>query len=365
MSVLLQVGRAQVLMVYPAGQTEVRTITNGQTLDQLLQGALGASLQYRFAYLVRGGYEFFRQATRRQLTMPEVPALPPAEAEASGVLNLDTGMGTREQLRLDDLLSRPDMQVFPVDIAQLARGGHLEQNVELRAGDIIFLSYGPHQAGVIGRGPKLVQLSGLGQGGTYGLLPGETLADLLRLAGYLESPQLDLRNVLIESHDSDGRLKRIVANIDPVSSDLDLEQVQLAHRDTVRVMPYLNHVFVVGSVKAAGVQAYNPTYKVLDYIAQAGGANTDAHLRFVKVLRQGRTVGAEITQTQSFNVDLGKDLKGQPAEGYSIIPGDIIFVPSKGYEPSIRDVTSAMSSLFLGINFFEDSVGSNPATTTD
>ena len=38
-------------------------------------------------------------------------------------------------------------------------------------------------------------------------------------------------------------------------------------------------------VKTAGAHGYNPTYKVLDYIAQAGGANTDAHLRFVKVLR--------------------------------------------------------------------------------
>jgi protein involved in polysaccharide export with SLBB domain len=365
---LLALGQSEVLLVLPTGRSTLRTVRNGDTVYDLLASLFPTELRYRYAYVIRGGYEYFRTVTRQSRVVLEAPALPPAEASGSGTLQLDTGMGAREQLRLETLLDNPNVQSFRIDIAQLLRAGRLEENLELRAGDIIFVTYGDAGRGVVGRGPKLVQLVTSDQnasaenptlGTTYGLLPGESLADLLRIAGYEESPHLDLRNVLIESHDADGRLKRIVANLDPASSSLNLERVQLAHRDTVRIVPYLDQVFVVGSVQTAGALSYNPTYKVLDYIAQAGGASGDAHLRFVKVLRQGRTVGADITETQAFNVDLGQDLKGQAAAGYSIIPGDIIFVPSKGYEPSIRDVTSAMSSLFLGINFFEDLVGGN------
>ena len=366
---LLEIGHGEVLIATPTGRTTIRTFTNGQTLYEVLSSFLADDMRYRFAYVVRGGYDLFRTVTRHPMNA-EVPAAPPAE---SGVLDFDTGMGTREVLRLNDLLSRSDIHSFKVDLAQLTRGAQLEQNIELRAGDIVFLTYGEQGAAVIGGGPKLVKLVTIPTpapgaqagsnpvGTTYGLLPGETLADLLRLAGYEESPDLDLRNVLIESHGADGQLKRIVANLDPASSDLDLSTVQLAHRDTVRIVPYINQVFVVGSVRTAGAFGYNPTYKAMDYLTLAGGPAGDAHLRFVKVLRQGRTVGARVEQPQTFNIDLGKDLKGLPAEGYSIIPGDIIFVPSKGYEPSIRDVTSAMSSIFLGINFFEDLV--NPPST--
>lgn len=363
---LLDVGRGQVLIVTPTGRTTLRTFNNGQTLYEVLISFLDQDLRYRFAYVIRGGYDLFRNVTR-QPTSIEAPALPPAE---SGVLDYDTGMGTREQLRLDALLARPGVQSFKVDLAQLTRGAQLEQNIELRAGDIVFLTYGEQGTTVVGRGPKLVQLVTTPQvvagavpvipvATTYGLLPGETLADLLRLAGYEELPELDLRNVLIESHGADGQLKRIVANLDPASSDLDLSTVQLAHRDMVRIVPYVNQVFVVGSVRTAGAFPYNPTFKALDYLTLAGGPAGDAHLRFVKLLRPQRTVGLREEQTQMYNVDLGKDLKGQAAAGYSIVPGDVIYVPSKGYEPSIRDVTSAMSSIFLGINFFENIVGNN------
>jgi protein involved in polysaccharide export with SLBB domain len=370
---LLDVGRGQVLIVTPAGRTTLRTFNNGQTLYEVLGSFMSDDLRYRFAYVIRGGYDLFRSVTRRPVSF-DAPAMPPAEA---GVLDFDTGMGTREQLRLDALLARPDVQSFKVDIAQLTRAAQLEQNIELRAGDIVFLTYGEQGTTVVGRGPKLVQLVVVPPtppsagvltppqplATTYGLLPGETLGDLLRLAGFEESPELDLRNVLIERHDASGQLRRIVANLDPASSDLDLSTVQLAHRDTVRIVPYVNQVFVVGSVRTAGAFAFNPMYKALDYITLAGGPTGDAHLRFVKLLRPQRTVGLREQQTQMFNVDLGRDLKGQGAEGYSIVPGDIIFVPSKGYEPSIRDVTSAMSSLFLGINFFEDLVGTNGSSS--
>jgi hypothetical protein len=349
---LVAVGRAPIMIVYPTGRTATRNIVNGQTLFDVL----GGGLQYRTAYVVRGGYDLLRRVTRQQpAPVAEVPALPPAEAVANGIVQSDTGMSTREELRLESLITTPGVQVFTVDIAQLLRAGRLDtQNVELRAGDIVFLRYGPLET-VIGRGPKLVSIIGVPQSGTYGLLPGETLADLLRMSGFMEAPSLDLRNVLIERYDADGELRRIVANIDPASSSLDLSTVQLEHRDIVRIQPYVNQVFVVGSVHAGGGFGYNAKYKALDYLALAGGPNTDAHLKFVKLIHQDRTVGTERRQPEVLTINLAQDMKGLPQENYEIRPGDILYFPPKGFEPTIRDVTAALSSVFLGINYFDNS----------
>jgi protein involved in polysaccharide export with SLBB domain len=355
---LLGIGRGQVLIVYPEGRMHGRSMVNGQTLNDLLSTVLEDGLQYRYAYIARGGYELFRQATRQQVQPLELPAAPPGElGDSGGVVQQDTGMVLREQLRLEALAAEPGVQVITVDLAGL-RSARPGENVELRAGDIIFLAYAP-RAATQGRpgARRQVQISGTAQPGVYQLLPGETLADLLQLSGFQELPNLDLRNVLIERFDADGELRRIVVNLDPASSDLDLASVELAHRDTVRITPYINQVFVVGSVRESGAYGFNPSFKALDYITLAGGPSADAHLKFVKIVRQDRTVGAESNQPAMYSLNLADDFKGRPQEGYSILAGDIIYVPPKGYEPNLRDVTSALNTVFLGISFFDELVG--------
>ncbi|MDQ3023802.1 MAG: polysaccharide biosynthesis/export family protein, partial [bacterium] len=361
---LLSIGRAQVMLVFPEGRFSVRSMVNGQTLYDMLSSFMGGGLEYRYAYVVRGGYEMFRQATRQTvLPLGEMPALPFAESGGGGVIESGTSMGLREALRLETLLAEPGAQLFALELSAM-RSARPGENLELRAGDIIFLSYGPREASVpVNR--KLVSISGVTRPGTYQLLPGETLRELLQLSGFRESPNLDLRNVLIERRDASGKLGRLVLNLDPVSGGgLDLGAVELAHRDTVRITGYINQVFVVGSVQAGGAYGFNAAFKALDYIALAGGPAADAHLKFVKIVRHERIVGAEKTRPQMFNINIADDFNGVEQDGYSIMPGDILYIPPKGFEPNLRDITSALNTVFLGFSFFDDLLGNGNGVVT-
>ncbi|HEX9745958.1 MAG TPA: polysaccharide biosynthesis/export family protein, partial [bacterium] len=217
-----------------------------------------------------------------------------------------------------------------------------EENFYLKYGDVIYIP----------QAETSVTLSGFRRSGTIEVLPGESWVDVLNIGG---KPNLTSNeaNMVIERRDSDGQIIEMFYNLNYLS-ETELNELEIRDRDRLKLMPYDNDIFVLGEVNSPGSFGYSPTSTVIDYLAMAGGTTSDAHLRFVALLRPPRDPKAPLEDAELIQVDVTEALiSGTIEEGFTLQPGDILYVPNKGQEITLGTVLSGMSVLVNAIRLFE------------
>ena len=163
---------------------------------------------------------------------------------------------------------------------------------------------------------------------------------------------MDISNLVLERHDPDGQLSQVYYNLNYLE-DEDLEKVPVIDRDRLMAVEHEGNVYVLGEVNAAGSFEYTPSQTPLDYLAMAGGATPDAHLRFVVIVRPPRDPSALLEDSEIFAVDLIEAVtSGAPAASVSMEPGDILFVPDKGETINFSTILSSLSVLVNAVRLF-------------
>jgi len=236
-----------------------------------------------------------------------------------------------------------DPLVTIVDPLEFSLEGLIEQrNFYLEYGDVIYV---PDPAVV-------TEMRGFRRPGIYEVLPGETWSDLIAYAG---QPGLnsDISSMLLERYSESGELEQIYYNLNLLDEG-QLNRIPLQNRDRLRVSTTVTSVFVLGEVGESGSFNYTPSLGPLDYIALAGGATPDAHLRFVSLVRPPRDPSAPLETSEVFQVDLVETINaGAASSRVAVQPGDIIYVPDRGEEFNFGDVLSSVGVVINAIRLFD------------
>lgn len=362
---LASFGRIRIAITGPYVGSQIRDLENRETLYDLLKDTMASTLRYRRIAVIRGyGSLFATLAAQPQAGSAAAAGLGGATEAAAQAVVAHTPGGTIDSLTsalnhnrwVEDALSDPAARVEWFDSRDMLRGGDLGAlNFRLEEGDIIFMP-----------APEvLVEVDGVSLSGLYGLLPGESLADLMQLCGYVNNPEADLRNLVVQRYDDSGCFEQAVVNAAPVAGDLErLSGFIMRNRDVVRIVDSLKQVFVLGEVGRPGVVDYNPTMQLMDYLAVGGGISEDAHLPFIAIVRHARDLGRPCLATDIVPVDLRVLYRGECPEDWRILPGDVIYVPPKGASITLSTVTSAVNTLFLGLNFFDNLNDGNSSSSS-
>jgi polysaccharide biosynthesis/export protein len=175
--------------------------------------------------------------------------------------------------------------VQSLDVYDYVLAGDASRDVRLETGDVVFVPV--HGAQVQIQGEVI-------RPGTYELLPGETLAELVRMAGGF-SPSASRRRVQIQrivppsERTMPGR-DRYVVDVGPQGmQDGTAPAFALEAGDRVRVFPIAERVraqvSVTGNVWLDGIQGFVPGMKLSDALRAAGGLRPDTYLGEVLISR--------------------------------------------------------------------------------
>lgn len=186
--------------------------------------------------------------------------------------------------------------------------------------------------------------------GTFEVLPGENLRDILTLAGGPD-PFGDLANAVIDRPHDDGTFERI--HIDLMEYWHGDKEFQLLDRDRIFVPSKDFDVFILGAVGLPGRYPFVEGKAVEQYIADSAGFLGEAHLAFVTVIRPGPKYGNEVSQ--KFNVNLKEILNEKFSTKHDqgvfsqprviLEPGDIIMVPYNGNDNQNRNLGTILNVL--------------------
>ena len=275
-------------------------------------------------------------------------------------------------------LNKADLstQVIPFNLGKAVLQGDEANNLELMAGDVVTVFSQKDVRVPVSRQTRLVAVFGeVGAPGTYQLLPGETLPQLIARAGGL-TPQayvygiefsreetrarqrenlrqaiarLESLSAVQAARDAAnkttdvaaanqaaissaatqaqiGRLSRVEPNgrialeLEPVATLDQLPAVPLEHEDQILVPTRPAFVTVAGAVVNNNAFLWKPGKTVGDYIA-AAGVDEAAEVSNMFVLRADGTVSHASESRGLFG--------GGGLEGQALNPGDAIVVPNK------------------------------------
>jgi len=337
----------------------VRVKNGTRLLEALEQNKINTGGQYRRIHLIRGGFDFtsfvksVASAGSTAVEEREGAIVIRAKKPESAVRRDTYGVVGGANLRawVEERKKDPTSKVYVIDpLVAVVQGDNESANILLKPGDVIFVP-APE---------KVVQIFGVSKEGFYELLEEETLGDLLYLSGSVDF-QTDLRNSVVERRDERGRLSRVVLNLS--SSDESARQAEsfpLANGDVIRLIPFERRVFVFGEVYRAGAFSYNPELTVADYLAMAGGMTDNANTGWIQLIRHPRELGKPEEPTEVITVNFKKLQKGHPPDAnYAVMPGDVIYVPPKGFKLTYRDVIQTIATIFTGFNVFTDGGGTS------
>jgi len=303
-----------------------------------------------------------------------------------------------ERLNKSDLTT----QVIPFNLGKAVLQGDDANNIELLAGDVVTVFSQKDVRVPVSRQTRMVSLLGeVGAPGTYQLLPGETLPQLIARAGGL-TPQAYVYGIEFSREETRqrqrenlnaaivrlealsavqaareaanrtnegaaaqaistaatqaqiGRLSRMEPNgrialeLQPTSGSLvDLPNVPLEHQDQIIVPTKPAFVTVAGAVVNNNAFLWKPGKTVGDYINSAG-LDDAAELSNMFVLRADGTV-MHANESRGF-------FGGRNLQSASLNPGDAIVVPNKlDYETwgralvrNLKDWSQIFSQFGLG-----------------
>lgn len=340
---LLEAGQFQVFVYGPDQPGQMLQLDNGaQLLDVLEKLELTANPRYRRLHLVRGGFDYASLAGMARSGSPVSVdgqgqtmglSAPAAVCRSSGRNVSHHGW----QEWINERLESPQSSVWVIDPLELTLEGNIsELNIQLANHDVIYLP-APQQS---------VDLLGVSRSGRYELLPGETLGDILRLTGS-HNILTDLSNTMVRRYDSSGALTQWILNLEQGSDSLEAAAgFELKHNDVVQVATRENRVFVLGEVFESGAFDFRTDATVLDYIALAKGHTPDANLAWIAIIRPPRNRIEPLEQADIVRVNFKEIHKGHPlATDIYPLPGDVVYVPPKGYEFKFENIVQAYSSL--------------------
>ncbi|MCB1221177.1 MAG: polysaccharide biosynthesis/export family protein [Planctomycetales bacterium] len=349
---LLSRGRFEVFVFGPDFPGRIFQLENGASLiDVVSEMELDKQTLYRRLHLLRGGFDFGKVSNPAPETLyaaegQAIITLPSNAVARKSVASLPEYTNWRqwvEQRKQD-----PATTVSVVDPLLLTMEGELSRyNVALHDKDVVYIP-SPEQ---------YVTLTGTTNSGSFELMPGETLGDMLRLSGTLDYTA-DLVNSVIYRFDDYGNLERLILNLHPALSDYSLiEDFELHNRDIISIVPRENRIFVLGEVNAAGAFGFREDENVLDYIAEAGGETPDAHLAWIAVIRQNRDRLEPGIAPEVIRVNFKEIHKGFPlCTDIFLQPGDVIYVPPKGKSFEFGEVLSTMSTLITGYAVVDNTI---------
>lgn len=186
---------------------------------------------------------------------------------------------------------------------------------------------------------------GVARPGRYAVKDGEGLMDIVALAGELERT-VDLQNATVTRFDENGAPQ--ISYFDLSAAIAAGEKVEVQNRDRYYLPSYSRHVYVLGEVNSPGAYAMFPGEGLLELIGRAGGFTPVAHTKFISVVRPPRLYQDRTeVESQVQLVDLRAYTKsGSEREKYSVIAGDIVFVPDEGNRLLVGDLFRGALSAF-------------------
>ena len=303
--------------------------------------------------------------------VPGVTRVSELIAQAGGLLV--TASNRAELTRVTPTLDGPVTQRFEIDLPAALRGDP-SNDLVLQLDDYLFVRVIPEW-----ESQRMVSVTGeVLHPGTYAVVKGERLSDLLRRCGgftsrasvrgavftrlrvaveqrkelnrvadQMERDMLESerelaatqaspgayaeeskrRRQLIESLRSIDVLGRVVVKLDvPEALSGTPWDVELENGDALRVPEIPSTVEVMGAVYAASSHVYNPRMGIDDYVNTAGGYLRSAHKRMLYLLKADGTI-VRLTRGSS----LLSKRKWTPSKGFSAVvePGDTIVAPVK------------------------------------
>jgi protein involved in polysaccharide export with SLBB domain len=301
--------------------------------------------------------------------VPGVTRVSELISQAGGLLA--TASNKAELTRVTPTLDGPVTRRFEIDLPAALRG-EPEHDLALELDDYLLVRVIPEW-----EGQRMVSVSGeVSHPGTYAVVKGERLSDLLRRCGgftsragvrgavftrrrvaqeqrrelnrvadQMERDLLEAEREIAEasrvSHAEEGRrVRQLIENLRSVDVlgrivvKLDVPEVlsgtpwdvELENGDALRVPAIPSTVEVMGAVFTASSHVYNPRMGIDDYVNAAGGYLRSAHKRMLYLLKSDGTV-VRLTRGASL---LSKK-RWVPAKGFSAVvePGDTLVAPVK------------------------------------
>lgn len=202
-------------------------------------------------------------------------------------------------------------------------------DVQVMAGDVLFLPETDRRMVVLGQ---------VNRPGSYDLLEGQRVTDLIAAAGGV-TQRAATGAFLVRG------TAQVPVDLQKALSGTIEANVQLKTGDMLVVPEHQNRIAVLGAVKSPGTYDLVDGTKLIDAIAMAGGHSERGNLGQVVVIR----LEGGATKTITANVD--NALKQQDmTQNVLLQRGDVVFVPERGW--TVADIIRYLSLANLARVFF-------------
>ena len=199
---------------------------------------------------------------------------------------------------------------------------------------------------------------GVARAGTYPIVPGDTVLNLLNQGGGAIRDEADLRRAYLRRT---GTGEAIPIDLYSLTVFGDITQNYEIQDGDELVVPESrgNQIAVLGSIQRPNLYPYREPIRAWDAIAQAGGEiRTRTRFSRTVVLRQRPGLPGEYVRIP---IDLVRFIrKGDSSQNILLQPGDIIFVPETN-SPDLQQISALANVAFIldrfggglfGINIF-------------
>jgi polysaccharide biosynthesis/export protein len=286
----LEVTREGAVLIPNVGQVQVAGLTKAQ-LDEVLFARLGrvySGVRRGPGATTQFSVNVSRVGTNQVIVTGDV-VQPNSYAVSRAGTAMDAlykAMGPTENGSLRNIqIRRGATTVAVLDVYDYLVRGDASANVRLEHGDVVFVP--PH-----GRRARVV--GAILRAATYELKPGETVADLIRMAGGMKATadpgRVQIERILPpEQRTSLGATRKVIEIPRQAFAQNPVTETPIEDGDIVRVGVVPNRVAarisVTGNVWSAGFIGFTPGMTLTDALRRAGGLRPDSYLGQVQISR--------------------------------------------------------------------------------
>jgi polysaccharide export outer membrane protein len=233
---------------------------------------------------------------------------------------------------------RRSNEVQKVDLVDIIIKGKKDKDIKLEHGDIIYI-------------PRIVDsivVKGGVNPGRYEILPGDSLDDVITMAGGSNSMNLS-EIIAVETVNDLERNARTVNRESGTYID-DSSKFELKDDMIIRLPQRQEFVYIMGAIPYPGTQDFVEGDTLLDYLGRAGGFGRGDQAAYTTIVRRkGAGVEREI-----INVDIKKVMKSKNIGDVMVYPGDIIYIPPKNQPWNAKEIVSTFLNLGMLIDNLMD-----------
>jgi polysaccharide export outer membrane protein len=217
---------------------------------------------------------------------------------------------------------RNKTQTIPLNLAQVFLNGKDPQSI-LQPNDVVYIPE---------TDPGIVVLGQVNKPGSYDLLPGQHVSDLLAAAGGVTQEAGLTHAFLVRGK------QQTPVDLEKVMAGDATANIALQPGDMLVVPETTERIAVLGGVNRPG--RYNLTQQkvtVVDAIAMAGGATDKGHLNHVQIVRM------EDGKAKTITVNVQKAVQGQDvSQDVTLQSGDIVYVPTNTFLTNAFDYVNIL-----------------------